>query len=629
MLPQGIAARLAARVAKGDPGAMRYLFVMPRFTTNFGEPYTFALGVTYVSAAMKQAGFHVRALNLNNDPRPVAEVLEEAIRDGAIDVLGTGGLSAHYHQVDTIVRLARQIQPSIRTVIGGGLVSSEPEVVMGGIGADFGVVGEGEEAMVELARALEAGAPLDAVDGILYREDGQLRFTRSRAPIRDINDLPRPDFEGFGLGAYFDLVFGPDPGSGNRAMPIAGSRSCPYACTFCYHPTGRKYRQRSLDAMLREMEYLVEHYHVRYFSIQDELFSVDRKRAFEFCDRVRDLGVSWDIQVRVDLIEPELLDRLRTSGCRFLSLGLESAHDGILKSMKKHITLVQIERALELVHQHDIEIQGNFIFGDRLETLETATWTLEWWRRHPHYMISIFFIQVYPGTDLYLDACRRGLIQDRLQFIKDGCPTLNVTALSDAEFAALHDLVDHYRDTYQFTPEAVRLLEPDGAGSCSLEMTCRKCRKPSFQPKVWIFATTMVACPHCRQRQHVEPFRSLGARHEPLFQELLAQGRKLAIWGGGNTANALFRCTEALHGADIPVIDTNFSKQGRQVQGHPISGPEVLQNREIDTILIASVKYVHEIAERIRANHGNGRLLVQLTYGTDANGEPAPALTEV
>ena len=94
---------------------------------------------------------------------------------------------------------------------------------------------------------------------------------------------------------------------------------------------------------------------------------------------------------------------------------MESASDVVLKSMEKNITVAQIEKALAITYQAQIQIQGNFIFGDKAETWETANQTLQWWLHHREYQINIGGRVVpYPGSVLYYDAIERGLIDDRI-----------------------------------------------------------------------------------------------------------------------------------------------------------------------------------------------------------------------
>jgi radical SAM superfamily enzyme YgiQ (UPF0313 family) len=594
---------------------MRFLFVMPRFATNFGDYYTLPLGIAYVTAAMKQAGFEVETLNLNHSPRPIEELLKEAIAQGA-DVVCTGGLSGHYRAVKHILDAARSARPGILTVLGGGLLSSEPEVVMAGTGADFGVIGEGEETMCELAAALESGGSPLAVPGLVLRRDGHLERSPARKEVGDLDALPWPDYEGFGLTTYLDLIF---PPGARRMMSVATSRSCPYRCTFCYHPTGHKYRQRSLDAFFAELDHLVRTYRLEHVNIQDELFSRDPERTREFCRRIRGYGITWDCQLRVDLVSAPLLEELKAAGCRYLSLGIESMDDTILKSMRKHITREQIERALELTRDADVEIQGNLIFGDLEETLDTAHNTLDWWKAHPEYKLSIFFIMVYPGTHLYQDACRRGLIPDRLKFLEDGCPLLNVSRMTEAEFSDLGETLAAYRDACPYPPAGLEVLDIDRRACCTVEMACRKCGRSSRHTNQWVFGTNLVTCPHCRQRHDVEPAASLQGDWEPLFQELLAGPDRLAIWGAGNIANVLLKSIPVLRRSPVFLVDSNISKQGTLLQGRPVRPPSALAEESTDTVLIASVLHQDSIANAVRSAYpGVTRLL---TLGFRDNGK--------
>ena len=128
---------------------------------------------------------------------------------------------------------------------------------------------------------------------------------------------------------------------------------------------------------------------------------------------------------------------LKDAGCDIMSFGLESADNRILKSMKKNTTIEQSEKALKLVYDAGISLEGAFIFGDIEETWETANNTLNWWRNHPEYKINLNLITVYPGTHLYNYACEKGLIKDKIQFLKEGCPQVNVSKLTDEHFAIL------------------------------------------------------------------------------------------------------------------------------------------------------------------------------------------------
>lgn len=92
------------------------------------------------------------------------------------------------------------------TIVGGGLVTAEPDVAMRALKyADYGVIGEGEITVCELADALEHGASPDGVDGLIFKRDGQYVITAPREEIADIDSIPWPDYEGFELDKYLEL----------------------------------------------------------------------------------------------------------------------------------------------------------------------------------------------------------------------------------------------------------------------------------------------------------------------------------------------------------------------------------------------------------------------------------------
>jgi len=112
-------------------------------------------------------------------------------------------------------------------------------------------------------------------------------------------------------------------------------------------PSGQKFRQRSLDSVFSEIDYLVSRYGVKYLSIQDELFCHSVERVREFCKRIRPYNIRWLAQFRVTDVTPELVAMLKEAHCATMAFGIESADNRVLKSMKKQITIEQTERALE------------------------------------------------------------------------------------------------------------------------------------------------------------------------------------------------------------------------------------------------------------------------------------------
>ncbi|MBU1583873.1 MAG: B12-binding domain-containing radical SAM protein [Proteobacteria bacterium] len=425
---------------------MKVLLVVTRTVgTSYGFT-NFPVGLAYICASLKKAGHIVHVLDLNDYYAPIFHIsviqmlLRRKILEIQPQVVATGGLSAIYDQLFAIVEASRSINKQITTIIGGGCVSSEPELIMQNINADFGVIGEGEQTIVELLEHIENNKEdFDIVDGIIYRLGNKIKRTNPRKPIDDLDSLPFPDYEAFNIEAYLDRQTLTDqdfhPYNTPRVCEIAASRSCPFKCTFCFHPVGDKYRKRSLESVMSEIQYLVSRYKVNNILMNDELFANDKKWLLEFCKQIKQYDVKWQAQLRVDIVDEELIILLKDSGCIYISYGLESASPTILKSMRKKITIEQIENALSLTLKHGILIQGNFIFGDKAETIETIVETLSWWFNHREYRINLSHLIPYPGTALYRYAIEQGLFKkDRIEYIKNGCAglrQLNLTTLSD------------------------------------------------------------------------------------------------------------------------------------------------------------------------------------------------------
>jgi radical SAM superfamily enzyme YgiQ (UPF0313 family) len=467
---------------------MRFLVVIPKNRYKVGIHYDFPLGLSYISSSLKSKGYQVDCLNLNYY-ESIETALKKAIKENNSDIICTGGLSVHFTKIESILKIAKNIKPDIMTIIGGGLISSEPKLMIETLKPDFGVVGEGEETIVELADAIIHSKDFSKIDGVIYynKDKKEIIMNKPRRPIGDIDSIPYPDYDGFEVKRYLDMQKPTDdhylyPYDKPRMLPIISSRSCPYDCTFCYHPLGKQYRERSLDAFFKEVEYLIEKYNINLLVVMDELFAVRPERVKEFCERIKRYNLKWIAQMRVDGVTEETVNMLKDSGCFQISYGIESACDTILKSMKKRINISQIENALELTYKAKIGIQGNFIFGDKAETWETANQTLQWWLNNRKYQINLGKIIPYPGTQLYYNALEEGRIKDKISFIKAKCPPLNLTKMSDKQFLQLSRLIQSYDTKYNKLPARILL-----------------CKKEGVDPYKGILYTIKVECPHCHK----------------------------------------------------------------------------------------------------------------------------------
>lgn len=490
----------------------RFLLVVPRFA-HPGLPYSFPVGLGHISATLKRLGHEVCCLNLNHTAQPLDEVLKETLARTGCDVLLTGAISPDYALVRDICNAARAARPDVLQVVGGGLVTSDPEVVVEALGADIGVVGEGEETVAELAEALCSGNDLAQVAGLVVRRGGAYLRTASRKPIMDMGGVPWPDFEGLEYGQLLSFMRPSDFMWGTfsdelRLHHIASSRSCPFQCTFCFHPTGKIYRERPLDDFFAELDHVVERYRVNTLCVIDELFAHKAARVEAFCERIRPYKINWAVQLRVETVERPLLTLMRSAGCISVGYGIESLSQPVLNSMQKQITPAQIEKALELTYEEKLDCQGSLIFGDSAETEESARQTLAWWVANRHQGLFLAPLRVFPGSTIYERQVASGRIPDRKAFIEAGSPLLNCTSLPEGRYRKLLDLVALYRDsiTYPGWVCAVEATETDPLRGVqfAVEVSCPHCgahNRYNHIPLGGEYVGRVIwSCRSCRQR---------------------------------------------------------------------------------------------------------------------------------
>lgn len=403
--------------------------------------YVMPLGILYVSAYVKRTGVaNVHTLNLNHIEGEEFEILDSYITAHQINVVGVGGLSGEYTDISRMAQYTKRINKETYVVVGGGIMTADPETTMTAIPeADYGIIGEGELTMTELLVALTKGSDTEQVDGLIIRKGDRLKVTSRRKEIIDLDTLPFPDYEGFNYGEY--LKANPDmsdEGKKYSQVSVVGGRSCKYNCTFCFHPSGATYRQRSLDSIFAEIDYLVGHYDISYIALREELFATDNCRVADFCKRMEHYDFDWSIQLRIDSINQELVDLLKDTRCRYVFVGVESANDEVLKSMRKGINLKQIETALDMLKDAGLNSRSGVIFGDTVETYDTAMFTLDWFMQNCNrYRMFVDMIIAFPGSTLYKRACQSGVIPDPVKFLQDGCPIVNVSKMDNRQFADL------------------------------------------------------------------------------------------------------------------------------------------------------------------------------------------------
>ncbi|MDO8517089.1 MAG: radical SAM protein [Nanoarchaeota archaeon] len=499
----------------------KILIIIPKYSFSDKKDYfyTFPLGLAYILAVLKKNGYDTDCLNLNHHDGTIHEIITNHLNKKNYDFVGTGNNALGYLITKIIIESVHEHTSKPKMILGGPIITTNPELIFKNLNPDFGVIGEGEETIIELLDSLEKNKNLEKIKGIVYKDgEGIIKVTEKRALIEDLNKIPFPAFEDMGFEEQLDnmcsnLFYPYNAFDYPRLYPLLGSRSCPFQCTFCYHEG--KYRTRTMDNIMEELDLMVKKYKINMISIYDDCFAIDKKRLEEFCKRITKLRkeISWELkwspQLTVRDVTPETLKMMKDAGCDTISYGFESFSLDILKSMRKPITPEQIDYAFKETLKAGIAIQANFIFGDIAETTETAKITLDYWKNNAKGQIWLDFIQPYPGSVIYKYCLDKGIIKDEIEFFKNlSLSSSNFLKMSDKitdkEFKQLIGEVNYATSKYyQFTkPNYIK--EMDRKNYYEVEVKCPFCNevikyKNCFITNKFSYSFNMV-CRNCHMR---------------------------------------------------------------------------------------------------------------------------------
>lgn len=491
---------------------MKILIIVPKYNLHSNKPFTYfmPLGILHVSSYLRSKGFDVHPLNLNHYDD---DKLKETLCGNHYDVICTGGIFTQIKPILHVIEMSRKYHSQAKIVVGGGIASGDPEFAFEILKPDYLVLGEGELTMENLLCAIDRGQEQDIckVKGIAVINDGILLRTESQPVIHDLDALPYPDYDGFEYAHYlkhhvvidnsFELIMDLN---NRRVAHVSSSRDCALKCTFCFRIMGGEYRVRSIDSVIFQIKYLIDNYQINEVVLLDEMFSKDEERVFEFCEKIKPLNLIWNAQMRVNNITEKMLCQMKDAGCYLVSYGFESASKRVLKSMKKGITVEQISNAIEWTRKVKMTVQGNFIFGDPVETLETAEETFRFLRKYKNINISYGFILPFPGTVLYYNLKTKGAFKDLMNFYENSGSEdnlKNMTKLSKIDFRYLCRRV-HQEQSINFASSHVIRSRHISKNLFDLVVECCNC-KETVQFQLDIEKKRRMVCKYCYQRINV------------------------------------------------------------------------------------------------------------------------------
>ncbi|MCD4675682.1 MAG: B12-binding domain-containing radical SAM protein [Desulfobacula sp.] len=302
-----------------------------------------------------------------------------------------------------IGKLIKNIRPEIFLIAGGAHSTIFPEELLES-GFDYIVRGEGEQTVTELLDCLKRNLDPAHIRGLSYIEDEKgIVHNEDRELFRDLDKLPFPAWKYFPVNKFSNSFK-----KTKKYLPIFTSRGCPGKCNFCYRGIfGNKFRTRSHESIVNEIKYLKKTYDIEEFSILDDCFTINKKRAMRTCELLieEEINLPWGIPsgIRVDTVTPELLSLLKNAGCYRLGFGVETGSDLIMKKIKKNITVDQVKKAVSLAKHENFVISCFFIIGLSGDTIETIEQTIRLAIELNPDLVQFGIATPYPGTEMYMD----------------------------------------------------------------------------------------------------------------------------------------------------------------------------------------------------------------------------------
>ena len=414
---------------------MKICFINPPFKAEYGKfsresrspsighsgVLYYPLWLIYAAAYCRKHGFEIvfidaPAKQLTQDK--ALERIKNEAADAKLFVLDTSTPSI-YSDAEFALQI-KQRYPYSFTLLVGTHPSAVPEETMKiNTGIDGIARREFDQIVLDLAFALKNGEKLHTVRGLTYRENDSIVHNPDAELIPDLDQIP---YAAEFIKEYLcvtDYVF---PAAAFPAIQLFTGRGCPARCNFCVYPQtlhGHKYRLRSPEHVIGEIEYIVENFpNVKEIVFEDDTFTINKERVTTLCKMMIERGlhkkIRWLCNARVNL-DYETMVQMKKAGCHLIIPGIESVDQNILNNIQKGTTVAQIEAYIKDARKAGLMVHACYMVGNPGETRQTMENTLKAALRYKTDTAQFFPLIPYPGTRAYQWARENGYITGNYQ----------------------------------------------------------------------------------------------------------------------------------------------------------------------------------------------------------------------
>lgn len=355
------------------------------------------LGITYIAAYLREKipNINIKIIDACLLEKSNSKIIEE-LKIFNPDIVG---IYVNIISVKAATELSQLIKKNLNklVVLGGPYATSQTERVLFNSKADAVVRGEGEITFYEIVKK----GNFKDIDGVSYIKNNKIVHNKNRELIEDLDKLPFPALDLLpSLKQYKARA---------RRIPmgfILTSRGCPYQCTYCNRNIfGNKFRVRSPENIINEIEYLIKNFGIKELLIWDDNFTLDNSRAEKILDLIIEkkfnLTINLQNGVRADRLTRELVTKMKKAGVYKTGIGIESGNKEILKSIKKSLDLEKVKKAIKWFREEGIITIGFFMLGFPEDTKETMQDTINFAIETNPSIGNFSIIIPFPGTELY------------------------------------------------------------------------------------------------------------------------------------------------------------------------------------------------------------------------------------
>ncbi|MDF2189534.1 radical SAM protein [Paraflavitalea sp. CAU 1676] len=368
------------------------------------RPYV-PLGILYISAYLEQHGYSNRVFDstFSSFAKLCATLLED--KPAVVGIYTNLMTKLNVLRIIRFIRSERALDHT-KIVLGGPEVRNHLVKFLEQQ-ADFLVLGEGEQTMLELVQWVEGGCEGDrsAIDGIAYMDETNgVRQNRERGKLKNLDELPMPNRQQVDLQLYFDAW---KQKHGTNAISVSTMRGCPYSCKWCSRAVyGQSYRRRSPQAVADEIAWIKLHYSVDSIWFVDDVFTVSHKWLDEFAEEMtsRNLVMPYECITRADRMNEEVILKLKASGCFRVWIGAESGSQKIIDLMDRRVEVGQVRDMIRLARHHGLQAGTFIMVGYPGETKEDIFETVHHLKSAEPDLFTITVTYPIKGTPLYAEV---------------------------------------------------------------------------------------------------------------------------------------------------------------------------------------------------------------------------------